>query len=1270
MPEGAGDRFSVSAAGLEAHREHNLHTVVLNNRSAAFNRGCTTFRESDSIVGHTSAIEYYTVYGCVAPSALIWSYVEEVGGTTLASSGVLDNEVDIADPKVSFEEPSSYDVNEEDRVAVTVKLSHPSSHNIDIPITFGGTADSSDYYVEGLSSDNKLSFKNRSESEEFTIVARDEDDFVNETVELGFGTLPSTVMGTESPSSATVTIIDDDENSPPYIATRIRRLNFDECGEGTVETYSATDPDDHPLTWSLQSSSSYPDRRDFNIEDDELSDDGILTFDNAPDFEDPDDSDGNNEYKIMIRVRDDYGGSDERNVTVNVTNLKPTITSGPERQGYAEGGTNQVARFVASDPCGGDITWSLSGTDAGDFRLSQSGVLTFKVPPDYENPGDGDAPYNVYDIVVAASDRSDGTGLSDEREVTVTVTNLPPTISSGSGSPSYDEGGAGPVATYVASDPGGGDITWSLLGTDEQAFRISQTGVLTFKAPPDFENPVDAGRNNEYSITVIASDTDDSSGLSAERNVTVRVMNLPPTIVPSSSPVNYDEGGMVPVATYVASDPGGGDISWSLRGVDAGDLRISQGGVFTFRSPPDHEDPHDDDVNNDYEIIVRASDASGSTAVMNVTVNVIDVNESPEITVPRLPGYDENRTDAVATFTAEDPEGDAITWSLPDTTHATDRDDFQIDADGELNFVVSPDFESPHDSNGHNDYKVTIEASDGSLSTSVHVTITVADVNEIPEVDSEIADQTMTGGDTTMISLQGTFSDPDTNDTLTYSASASPSGIATAIVNNTDSTLTLAALSAGSATITVTAADRSPGHADRMEASQDFMVTVDPLPTVTITRKYSAVDEGDPVVFTVWADAAPTSALTVNVRVSDVGTFLTGTRPSQVTIADGSLYAQFTLRTAGDDIDEANGTVTAIVRFGADYIVGSPSSAVVTVRDDDKPPVPTGLRANGDLDSGGNVTLRWNAVAGATSYEVQYAEETCTRQTVVVDGNEVEQANCTLGSWSMPITATSTDTTLGGLTEATLYRVQVRAVIADASSWSDFTLVFPTDSPIVDGTEVATAPFHGYQAKNERGNHEFRYVVCEETVPAGLTMSVRDMKDAVEKWEDTVTWDMSGGANIIKTTAYTLPAGEGCSSSVLPGKQDFEIKFFSDLRMKLACNLRAVIGIDPSPPACWRSTSWTTSGIQLISKGSVLLNTDRGATHWNTRVAGGRCARLHETIVHEIGHALGIGNTRGFDYNRHPVNTEHSVMSYRDDSEYCEPQAYDIVALMALYQSR
>ena len=55
---------------------------------------------------------------------------------------------------------------------------------------------------------------------------------------------------------------------------------------------------------------------------------------------------------------------------------------------YEENSTDTVAVYTASDPEEEDITWSLTGVDAGEFSID-GGVLTFKDgPPDYEAPQD------------------------------------------------------------------------------------------------------------------------------------------------------------------------------------------------------------------------------------------------------------------------------------------------------------------------------------------------------------------------------------------------------------------------------------------------------------------------------------------------------------------------------------------------------------------------------------------------------------------------------------------------------------------------------------------------------------------------------------------------------------------------------------------------------------------------------------------------------------------------------------------------------------------
>ena len=54
---------------------------------------------------------------------------------------------------------------------------------------------------------------------------------------------------------------------------------------------------------------------------------------------------------------------------------------------YPENGDAEVATFTATDPEEKDITWSLTGDDAEDFKITD-GVLTFSSKPNYEAPAD------------------------------------------------------------------------------------------------------------------------------------------------------------------------------------------------------------------------------------------------------------------------------------------------------------------------------------------------------------------------------------------------------------------------------------------------------------------------------------------------------------------------------------------------------------------------------------------------------------------------------------------------------------------------------------------------------------------------------------------------------------------------------------------------------------------------------------------------------------------------------------------------------------------
>ena len=63
-------------------------------------------------------------------------------------------------------------------------------------------------------------------------------------------------------------------------------------------------------------------------------------------------------------------------------------------------------------------------------------------------------------------------------------------------------------------------------------------------------------------------------------------------------------------------------------------------------------------------MIVTATDPSGATDSITVTINVTDENDDAEITGSSSIDYAENGTGPVATFSATDQDEDAIEWSL------------------------------------------------------------------------------------------------------------------------------------------------------------------------------------------------------------------------------------------------------------------------------------------------------------------------------------------------------------------------------------------------------------------------------------------------------------------------------------------------------------------------------------------------------------------------------------------------------------------------------
>lgn len=101
------------------------------------------------------------------------------------------------------------------------------------------------------------------------------------------------------------------------------------------------------------------------------------------------------------------------------------------------------------------------------------------------------------------------------------VTNRAPVFDQASYDLSIQENTVTVIDGIGFSDPDADPITLSISGTDREAFSVTSIGSVAFITPPDFEAPADSDQDNEYDITLSASD----GKLTTSVSVVIRVTN-------------------------------------------------------------------------------------------------------------------------------------------------------------------------------------------------------------------------------------------------------------------------------------------------------------------------------------------------------------------------------------------------------------------------------------------------------------------------------------------------------------------------------------------------------------------------------------------------------------------------------------------------------------------------------------------------------------------------------------------------------------------------
>ena len=421
------------------------------------------------------------------------------------------------------------------------------------------------------------------------------------------------------------------------------------------------------------------------------------------------------------------------------------VAEGAEHIHYAEKGTGDVRDFDSKDPEGSRIEWNVRGVDAADFEMSSTGVLTFKSPPDFENPADrgldlnaddnftGDGEFapddNLYQITVSATEIS--AALPAKR------TDMALTVIVGNADDDGEltlqwlqpEVGVGIDATLTDTDGTTSSPTWTWYtskAADPEVGNLFHWNIISGQTDDSYE-PVAADEGDYLWVHVEYTDpqsTDDTKTADAKSMHPVRAAvsaggNASPDFgvptdtrtVPESTAVGDPVGGPVSATdtdndtlTYELDD----DVDSTNPLADASDLQFfdvdRESGQILVAQDLDYDavgdGRADDAVAGTYTVVVRATDPSGLADNITVTITAENVNEAPivtgraELTVAEEDddGYTAHQ-DAPAITAPPDPTNQANEYVYVDPDHLDSIARWDLEGDDAGAFDHSGRFE-------------------------------------------------------------------------------------------------------------------------------------------------------------------------------------------------------------------------------------------------------------------------------------------------------------------------------------------------------------------------------------------------------------------------------------------------------------------------------------------------------------------------------------------------------------------------------------------------
>ena len=809
-----------------------------------------------------------------------------------------------------------------------------------------------------------------------TIAVTISDDEEAEAAEQFTVSLSAEQHATIARGTAAGTITDDD--AKPVIASGTAYTVAEGRTAIAGGQLSATD-DDHAaseLTWSIPAGTAGgADRARFA-----LTNGGLLSLRAAQDYENPGDVDGDRVYEVTVAVSDGANAV-TADLEVTLQDVAAVVTVAADADTVEEGTAAEFTVTRAGDLSGaltvavavGETGTVLASGESGTKQVSfsdgaASATLSVATEDDATPEPGGTVTAEVRTgtgYTVGTPGRAEVTVLDNDAS-TLTLTATPGEVAEAANATEVTVtaawaagrraaateltvrvGSSGDAATegtdYTAVD----DLTLTIA-----AGAAKTSGTFTL-APVN-----DALDENDETLTVTTA----AAGLTVNPASVTILDNDRRGIVVQPETLTMTEGDDDTYTVVLTSQPTGTvTVSSSVSGnsdvsVSAEVLTFTSGTWSTPQTVTVTVDEDDDAVVDAAAVIGhQGSGGDYGTETARVTVTVVEA-DTPTLTIADASGREDAGTLAFVVnlsvassaqvtvdYTTADGTGTAAAAAGSDYTRASGTLTFAAQSTTAQTIAVT--ISDDEEAEAAEQFTVTLSAAQHATIARAKATGTITDDDAAPVITSGTA-FTVAEGRTAIANGQLSATDADhAASELTWSIPAGTAGGA--------DRARFAITSGGLLSLRAAQDYETPGDVDgdrvyevtvqvsdgANAVTADLEVTLRDVvaAAVTVAPAASTVEEGDAAAFEVIRAGDPSGTLTVTVEVGEVGTVLasgeSGTK--QVSFSDGAASATLSVATEDDATPEPGGTVTAEVRTGTGYTVGTPGSAEVTVLDND-----------------------------------------------------------------------------------------------------------------------------------------------------------------------------------------------------------------------------------------------------------------------------------------------------------------------------------------------